>query len=230
MPAKPIRAPRPGHPTGRRPIAGPLAAVALALLPGLAAAQDSNGLAGHDSRQPIEITSDTLTVEQPKQIATFAGNVDAIQGDMKLRADRLVVHYARREGAAASSGTDPTSNSIQKIEAFGRVFITSPTETAQGDHGTYDVVGRTIQLIDDVVLTRGGNVIRGTRLDMDLNSGVSKVSGGTANQRVRALFTPQQGNGGQGSGGQGAPAGNGGQAPSAGGAKGSAGTSGQGNP
>ena len=72
-----------------------------------------------------------------------------------------------------------------------------------------------IQLVDDVVLTRGGNVIRGTRLDMDLNSGVSKVIGGAANQRVRALFTPQQGNAGQGT-------------PPAAGAQGSGGKSGQG--
>ena len=148
----------------------------------------SNGLAGHDSRQPIEITSDTLTVEQNKQIATFAGNVDAIQGDMKLRADRLLVHYAQNGQDAAASG--PENNSIRMIEAFGRVVITSPAESAQGSEGVYDVAGGTLQLSGNVVLTRGENVIRGNRLDMDLNSGLSTVSGGQKSERVRALFTP----------------------------------------
>ena len=169
----------------------------------LAAAQESNGLAGHDSRQPIEITSDTLTVEQPKQLATFAGNVDAVQGDMKLRADRLLVHYARNEASAgataassagsADGGADPANNSIRMIEAFGQVVITSPMESAQGDAGVYDVVAGTMQLTGDVVLTRGGNVIRGNRLDMDLNTGLSTVSGGKRSERVRAVFAPENG-------------------------------------
>ncbi|WP_084507500.1 lipopolysaccharide transport periplasmic protein LptA [Geminicoccus roseus] len=157
-------------------------------------AQESNGLAGHNSKQPIEITSDSLTVEQPKQLATFAGNVDAVQGDMKLRADRLLVHYARRSDTGGAgengAGADPANNSIRMIEAFGRVVITSPAETAQGSQGVYDVVAGTMQLTGDVVLTRGENVIRGNRLDMDLNSGLSKVTGGQKSERVRALFAP----------------------------------------
>ncbi|WP_159709545.1 lipopolysaccharide transport periplasmic protein LptA [Geminicoccus flavidas] len=170
----------------------------IACLPAaIAAAQESNGLAGHDSRQPIEITSDTLTVEQPKQLATFAGNVDAVQGDMKLRADRLLVHYARNEaaegGSGAGGGADPADNSIRMIEAFGKVVITSPAESAQGDAGVYDVVAGTMQLTGDVVLTRGENVIRGNRLDMDLNTGLSTVSGGKRSERVRAVFTPENG-------------------------------------
>jgi lipopolysaccharide export system protein LptA len=170
----------------------------IACLPAaIAAAQESNGLAGHDSRQPIEITSDTLTVEQPKQLATFAGNVDAVQGDMKLRADRLLVHYARSEATGSGSGTggaaDPADNSIRMIEAFGKVVITSPAESAQGDAGVYDVVAGTMQLTGDVVLTRGENVIRGNRLDMDLNTGLSTVSGGKRSERVRAVFTPENG-------------------------------------
>ena len=146
------------------------------------------GLSGHDSKQPIEITSDTLTVEQPKQLATFAGNVDAVQGEMKLRADRLLVHYARSGDNAAAAPEE--NNSIRMIEAFGKVVITSPAESAQGNEGIYDVVAGTMQLTGSVVLTRGGNVIRGNRLDMDLNTGLSTVSGGQKSERVRALFKP----------------------------------------
>ena len=175
-----------------------------------AVAATQGGLVQKGGKQPIDITSDTLTVEQKKQLATFTGNVDAVQGDMKLRADRLLVHYAPRPagGAAAPAqvGTaagpkaepassapapaGPASSSIQKIEAFGQVVLTSPAETAQGSQGVYDVVAGTMQLTGDVILTRGDNVIRGDRLDMDLNSGLSKVSGGQKAGRVRALFTP----------------------------------------
>jgi lipopolysaccharide export system protein LptA len=42
---------------------------------------------------PVEIVSDSLVVEQEKQLATFTGNVDAVQGEMRLRADKLLVYY-----------------------------------------------------------------------------------------------------------------------------------------
>ena len=190
------------------PAAGSLALLALLALFGLCAvgvspsqAQQAGPLSNGDGKQPIEITSDTLTVEQQKQLATFSGNVDAVQGDLKLRADRLLVHYARqggalqdgtRQGSDGQSGAsaDPAGQSIRKIEAFGSVVLTSPTENAQGRQGVYDVVGGTMQLTGDVILTRGDNVIRGDRLDMDLNSGVSKVSANQKSDRVRALFAP----------------------------------------
>ena len=81
---------------------------------------------GHDANQPIEITADSLEVQQDKQLAIFRGTVDAVQGEMNLRADVLVVHYRARED---------NQNSISLIEAEGNVFVSSPTEMAQGDRG-----------------------------------------------------------------------------------------------
>ncbi|MGI9449125.1 MAG: LptA/OstA family protein, partial [Geminicoccaceae bacterium] len=46
-----------------------------------------------DQTLPIEISADSLEVAQEDRIATFAGNVDAIQGDLVLSADTLKVHY-----------------------------------------------------------------------------------------------------------------------------------------
>ena len=124
----------------------------------------------HDSSQPIEISADTLEVLQEEQIATFAGNVDAVQGDLVLSADKLLVHYEGENsdsvGLAAGRG-----NSIRRIDAVGQVIITSPEETAEGDYGTYDVASEFMTLEGDVVLTRGANVIRGERLELDLVSG-----------------------------------------------------------
>ena len=43
----------------------------------------------HDTNLPIEITADSLEVMQDQRIATFRGNVDAVQGDMVLSAELL---------------------------------------------------------------------------------------------------------------------------------------------
>ena len=149
----------------------------------------------HDSSLPIEITADSLEVLRDQQIATFTGNVDAVQGDLVLTADRLRIHYSGDDagGAAAATG-----GSIRRIEAFGKVFLTSPRETAQGEVGVYDVAEETITLEGDVVLTRENNVIEGERLELDLATGRSRMlagvpsaEGGQPPERVRAIFMPE---------------------------------------
>lgn len=173
-----------------------LMAVLTVLAPWPAASQSID----HDSSLPIEISADSLEVAQEEQIATFAGNVDAVQGDLVLSADKLEVHYEGKSsgavGIAAGSG-----NSIRRIDAEGHVIIASPEETAKGDFGTYDVPARLVTLEGQVVLTRGANVIRGERLELDLESGKSRIVGAatsvaegdeaTEGERVKALFTPK---------------------------------------
>jgi lipopolysaccharide export system protein LptA len=142
-----------------------------------------------DSDQPIEINADSLEVQQEKQLAIFRGNVDATQGRIKLRADELQVHYRDAQGGkSGAGGGEGLSGSITRIDAVGNVFIWSPTETAQGDTGTYDVTEKQITLTGDVVLTRGENVLRGKRLVMNTATGVSKVDAGGG--RVKGLFVP----------------------------------------
>jgi lipopolysaccharide export system protein LptA len=146
----------------------------------------------HDSKLPIEITSDSLEVVQDEQIATFLGNVDAVQGDLVLTSDELRVHY---RGSGEAAGV--TAGSIRRIEAMGNVFLSSPEETAQGDFGVYDVDGALLTLEGSVVLTRDENVVRGQRLEIDLATGRSQMfaavpstAGGTPGQRVKAVFVP----------------------------------------
>jgi lipopolysaccharide export system protein LptA len=184
-------APASRAPACRRPRWLALVATGLLLLPGApAGAQPTNTRSGGD--EPIEINADRLVVEQNQQLATFSGNVDAVQGDMKLRADELRVFYAEADQQQAAG----QSQSIRRIEAQGNVLLTRPDETAAGDAGVYDPVAGKLTLEGNVVLTQGRNVVRGTRMVSDLNTGVSTVSGGPAppgkrGQRVRALFGPE---------------------------------------
>lgn len=151
---------------------------------------------------PIEIEADSLEVQNKAQTATFVGNVIVTQDDMKLRADRLVVFYARQSDAAASAGK---SGRIDKIEAKGAVHISSKdNQSADGDWANYLVKGRQIEMGGKVVLRQEGNVISGEKLLVDLNTGVSRILGGAGagtsgtgenggKGRVKGLFqTPAQ--------------------------------------
>lgn len=177
----------------RRTLAAAGLAGALFLTGPVMAQQAQPAAAPGGGGEPIEITSDRLVLEQNQQVATFTGNVDAVQGETRLRSDKMLVFYTSNEAGQASGN----KQSVSRIEAEGNVVITKPGETAQGDSGTYDLATRKLMLQGSVVLTRGENVVRGDRLDSDLATGVSTVSvsqpstaAGKPDQRVRALFTP----------------------------------------
>ncbi len=152
-----------------------------------------------NSHQPIDITADRLDVDQNSQLATFSGDVRAVQADVTLRTQTLKVYYERKaakDPAMSAKGT-PSQSVIQRLEATGGVVIQAPGETARGQRGTYDVVNRVAHLSGDVVLTRGQNVIRGDRLTMDIGSGQSRMEGPQGGKgRVHGVFVPQKsGNG-----------------------------------
>lgn len=144
-----------------------------------------------DRSLPIEIEADNLEVQQDKQLAIFAGNVSAIQGALLLQAEILKVHYL--SGKTKSDD----GQAIERIDAVGQVYFSSETETVQGDEGVYDVNAGVITLTGDVVLTRGENVIRGRRIVLNLETGLSTVESGDdgtdGGGRVRGLFVPAQG-------------------------------------
>ncbi|MEQ8246583.1 MAG: lipopolysaccharide transport periplasmic protein LptA [Alphaproteobacteria bacterium] len=142
----------------------------------------------HDTALPIEIAADALEVQQDNQIAVFSGNVDAKQGNMVLRAEKLWVHYQE-------SATADTAQAISKIDAEGKVFFSSGGETAEGDQGAYDVDNAVIVLTGRVVLTQGDNVLKGSRLVLDLRTGRSSMDADqtTGDGRVRGLFVPRRG-------------------------------------
>ena len=139
----------------------------------------------HDTSLPIEILANAMEVEQEAQRAVFLGAVDVEQGDLRLKADRLVVYYRDKEAEE--------ENAVYRIEVEGNVSLDAPNETAKGDLGVYDVDAGTITLTGNVVLTSGQNVIRGTEAIMNLETGKSEVLGGTDDDgRVRGLFVPDK--------------------------------------
>lgn len=159
-------------------VAGALATVALA--PERACAQTT-----HDTSLPIEITADSLEVTQQDRLAVFRGNVDAVQGRMKLTASEIRVRYR-------SSSGGQSAGAISRIDATGGVVFATPSETVEGDAGVYDVDARRITLTGSVVLTRGDNVLRGEKLTLDLATGRSRIE---SSERVRGLFQPKSGSG-----------------------------------
>lgn len=156
-----------------------------AAVPGSAAQQADQAGRGFDLSKPIEIRADSLELRQKESLAIFIGNVDAVQGRIRLSADRLLVHYRTKDGKKSAAAV--AGGAISRLDAQGNVSMTSPTETAKSQNGIYDVDKQLVTLEGDVVLTRGQNVLRGARLVINLATGVSKFDG-----RVTGIFQSSQ--------------------------------------
>jgi lipopolysaccharide export system protein LptA len=152
-----------------------------------------------NNNEPINISSDTLEVQQDKQLAIFRGKVDVIQGDTRLRSDELYVHYRDRNppGTApartAQPAAGPDASSITKIEAKGNVFVSTPKERAQGDFGIYDVDKKTVTLTGNVLLTSDESTLRCAKAVMYQDTGRSTCEP-AAGQRVQGVIIPNGNN------------------------------------
>ena len=167
-----------------------LASLALGL--GAAAIAQDNGpvsaLKGHDSDAPVDVSADRIEVQERADRAIFAGNVHVRQAGLTMDTERLTVAYSSEGGVQ-----------IQRLDAAGGVVVKSPSETARGDFGIYDLERKLITLVGGVELTRQGSRVAGSRLVIDLNTGRAVIDGGGAGigqsgGRVTGHFTvPKRG-------------------------------------
>jgi lipopolysaccharide export system protein LptA len=117
---------------------------------------------------------------------TAIGDPKAVKGDNTLTADNLSAVFSKDETGKMSAN---------KIIAKGHVVIVTPTETATGDDGVYDVPTQKAVLTGKVGLQQDKNWLEGTRADVDMATGISRLSGAgnTATEgRVTGTFYPQQ--------------------------------------
>ena len=152
--------------------------------------QPISALKGHNSNAPVDVTADRIEVQDRADRAIFAGNVHAIQGDLSLDTSRLTVAYSGGQGGSGNP-------QIHRLDAAGGVVVKSPSETARGDFGIYDLDRKLITLLGNVQLVREQNRVNGARLVIDLDSGRAVVDGGPpgVNQsggRVNGHFTVPQ--------------------------------------
>lgn len=127
-----------------------------------------------DTSAPVEVTADSLRVDQSSGEAVFSGNVLIGQGEMRLSAQTVTVIYG--EGG---------QQRIRALNATGGVTLVSGEDAAEAAEAAYDVETGLIVLTGDAIVTRGQNVLAGDRIEVNLNDGTAAVGG-----RVRSVLQP----------------------------------------
>ena len=111
-----------------------------------------------DTTAPIEVTADSLAIDQDTGRAIFDGNVIIGQGDLRITAGNVAVVY----------GSD-TSEIAELIASGGVTFVTA-TEAAEAQEARYDITTGILTLTGDVLLTQGASAISaGSMVDKKKN-------------------------------------------------------------
>jgi lipopolysaccharide export system protein LptA len=128
---------------------------------------------------------DKIIFNSAENKMTAVGDPRAVKGDNVLTADNMSAVFTK----------DSTGKmAANKILAKGHVTITTPTQSATGDDGVYDVPTQKAVLTGKVTIFQDKNWLQGTRADVDMATGISRLSGGNAGNegRVTGTFYPQK--------------------------------------
>jgi len=121
------------------------------ITPSLVWSQSLN-LATKENDQPIEITADNgIEWQRDKQIMIASGKAKASRGEASVEADELRAFYKKNKNG---------SSNLFRLDAIGRVKITSPSQKLTGETGVYDLIkGILILKGKKVSLISGKNII-----------------------------------------------------------------------
>ncbi|MFP3385529.1 MULTISPECIES: lipopolysaccharide transport periplasmic protein LptA [Tritonibacter] len=125
----------------------------------------SFGVLQTDTSQPVDITSDNLSVNQEDGSALLTGNVLIIQGEMRLSADNVLV-VRKTDG-----------NGIERLEARGNVLLVSGEDAAEARTADYTIENGTVVMRGDVLLTQKGNTLGAEQMTVNLTTGNATLNG-----------------------------------------------------
>ncbi len=135
--------------------------------------------------QPIQIESDKLEIREQENLAHFTGNVKVVQGTTTLQAGNMTVYYKGKGTSVAAGDAD-----IDRILVNDKVFLSSGTQQATADSGSFDMGSQTFVLKGDkVVLSEGQNVFVGCQLTVLMASGEAKLE--SCGGRVQIQLDPK---------------------------------------
>ncbi|RJQ49072.1 MAG: lipopolysaccharide transport periplasmic protein LptA [Nitrospiraceae bacterium] len=103
-------------------------------------------------KQPVVITSQTLTADNRNNTAVFEGSVTAKTEDLTIHSDRMTVFYDNAEG------------NIKKIEASGNVKVVKKGRAIFSDEALYQDAEKKITFRGNPKVVEGENVISGSQI------------------------------------------------------------------
>lgn len=157
-----------------------------------------------ESGGPVSYSADNLQYFDAERRLVLVGDVDIVQNDARLRADRLTLFFSGAGAAAAPAPSAPqasepaasaapaglSSGDIERMVAEGEVYYVRPDQSARGDRAVYDVNNDSVTFTGNVVVASQENIIRGETMVLQIGTRRTTITP-TGGGRVRGVFVPQ---------------------------------------
>ncbi|MBE0586076.1 MAG: lipopolysaccharide transport periplasmic protein LptA [Desulfofustis sp.] len=128
---------------------------------------------------PIYVEADQMSSTAESNTVLFTGNVDAKQGDLRIRSDKMTVYYDDPETPEEKNVPDTTQR-IEKLVCVGNVEITREDWLGTSENMTYLADSRQVILTGNAKAWQGQNMVTGQKIIYYMDEGRSEVVGGTA--------------------------------------------------
>lgn len=141
---------------------------------------------------PVSYSANNLEYFDSERRLVLVGDVDIVQNDARLRADRITLYFSGSSAAgAAQQGLG--SGDIERMVAEGEVYYIRPQQDARGDRAEYDVRNDSVTFTGNVIVMSQENVIRGNTLVLNIGNRRTVIRP-EPGQRVRGVFVPSENN------------------------------------
>ncbi|KAB2914114.1 MAG: LPS export ABC transporter periplasmic protein LptC [Hyphomicrobiaceae bacterium] len=165
------------------------------LIPSSQPGQTSAGF-GRDAKQPVDVTSERLFINDTSRIAQFTGSVVAAQGDTVLRTPELLISYegkaATQLAGQAAEQQAEGSRLTRLVAKNGAVITAGADRRIASDQADFDAKADTALFTGNVLINQQKNVLQGRRLFVDRKAGRSRLDapaeGGQPAGRIAATF------------------------------------------
>ena len=116
----------------------------------------------------LDISSDSLNIDNSQNQAVFHGNVVMVHDELTLKADKVHVQY--RQG-------EEQGRRVDEVRAKGNIELTRDGLKATGRRGVYKPAQKQMWLYDDVTVTQDDmQTMYGTQMRYDTEKGRVQLS------------------------------------------------------
>ncbi len=143
-----------------------------------------------DQQQPIRIQSNSAEIDDSRGVAIYIGDVNVVQGSIKVLADKVTVHNSKT-GISKVVATGAPAH-YQQQRAAG-----SAVTNAYGNIVEYRIQDQFISILKNARLEEEGNSFSGERIDYDMRKRTvkaysdDKAPSGDKNSRVEIIIQPR---------------------------------------
>lgn len=137
-----------------------------------------------DTEQPIHITTDEALRDEKTGRTVYQGNVELVQGTIKITADRITFYRLENEAERIVAEGSPARMQQQPEPD-------SPLMHAHGDIIEYFRSEERVQLRENAQVDQDGSIVRGDLIDYFINEQLVKAAA-ESDKRVIVVIPPQR--------------------------------------